>query len=159
MGASLHFNSIVDEARAMYEPQLQSLHRQRRALAEAGQHAEVERVLDVIADIYALIYRDGVYRDPYNRHGLLPQFDLDWCHDVGKLLLDPDDQLSPDNARRFLQLLQEREPIFEARLQHIRRGKTNLGPHEARALRQRYSELKGFLQQAIDTNEAIACSL
>ena len=104
------------------------------------------------------IYKDGAYNDTYNSYGLLPLFNLEWLHAVGKILVDEHGQMSPANARRFMQMLQTREPVFAARLQLIERGQADLDKKAVPRLRQNYAELRRFLQQAVDNDEPITCS-
>ena len=67
--------------------------------------------------------------------------------------------MSPRNARRFLQMLTDRESIFEANLRKVRPAKGETRVEIEKCLRSKYEHLKAFLQQAIDRKDNIQCSL
>jgi hypothetical protein len=92
-----------------------------------------------------------VFPDPYNDWDVLWQFGLSWWNDVIPML-DEDARLSVANARRLLAMLDQREESFEERL-------AGLPDKKQQSYRDRYIELRQFLNQAIALDESVSCSL
>ena len=67
--------------------------------------------------------------------------------------------MSPRNAGRFLQMLADREPVFEASLKKVKPAKGETRAEVEKYFREKYDCLKAFLRQAIDRKECIECSL
>jgi hypothetical protein len=67
--------------------------------------------------------------------------------------------MSPENAQRFLCLLQEREPVFNANLQRVKLEAGESQETTEQYFREKYQQLQAFLQEAIDIDESIICSL
>jgi hypothetical protein len=67
-------------------------------------------------------------------------------------MLDEDDRLSVASAWRLLARLDQREEIFEERL-------AGLPDKKQQSYRDRYIELRQFLNQAVALGESVNCSL
>jgi hypothetical protein len=78
---------------------------------------------------------------------------------VSEVLVDKDGNTSPRNAGRFLQMLVDREPVFEANLKKVKPAKGETRAEVEKYFRDKYERLKAFLRQAIDSREGIQCSL
>jgi hypothetical protein len=98
-------------------------------------------------------------RDSYNPSNLLWLFDLSWWRDVLEVLVGKDGKMSPRNAKRFLQMLADREPVFEANLKKVKPAKGETRAEVEEYFRDKYERLKAFLRQAIDRKESVQCSL
>jgi hypothetical protein len=98
-------------------------------------------------------------RDSYNPSNLLWLFGLSWWQDVLDVLVDKDGKMSPRNAERFLQMLADRAPVFEANLKKVKPAKGETRAEVEEYFRGKYERLKAFLRQAIDRKESIQCSL
>lgn len=160
MGADLYINSIYDPHYEKVRPQFDEACRVRNALdrtlqptAYAEAQAEVDR-------LYQELDSTGYFRDSYNSSSLFWIIGLSWWSDVGDMLDDEGD-LQPAKAQELLDIVKGREP----------RLKTYLADHdfskdwsEPRAeivayFEDKYERFKAFLQQAIDLNEPIHCSI
>jgi hypothetical protein len=82
---------------------------------------------------------------------LLSRFELSWWRDVLPML-DSKNYLPVAGVKRLLGMLQDREAGFQTSL-------TVLPPENRQYFQERSQELQRFLQQAIDLNEPIYCSL
>ena len=103
------------------------------------------------ADLYIeLECEPNYFRDSYG-DAMLWRFGLTWWVDVIPML-DRDDRLSVEHAQKLLDLLKEREALFEANL---------AGDSEEyqKHFRKRYAQLQEFLRTAIRLNEPVLCSL
>jgi hypothetical protein len=148
MGADLYINSIIESNEAQWKPSLE----QAEALRDSLQPStpEYDQACQQVSDCYHKIHERGYFRDSYG-NALLWWFGLSWWTDVIPLL-DEDSYLSVHATQTFLARLKEREVIFAANLMP-------LPAKEQTYYRTRYAELHGFLQQALDLNEPIYCSL
>jgi hypothetical protein len=63
------------------------------------------------------------------------------------------------NVWRLLQMLADREPVFETNLKKVKPVKGETQAEVEEYFREKYSRLKVFLRQAIDRKESIECSL
>jgi len=88
------------------------------------------------------------FHDSYG-NAMLWRFGLSWAEDVMPLL-DENDRLSPENAKRLLEMLQKRRLLFWLNL-------LLFGVDDE--LRNKYADLQSFLNQAIELGEPIRASL
>jgi hypothetical protein len=95
--------------------------------------------------------QDGYFRDSYNGWDVLWQFGLSWWNDVLPLL-DSQSSLSVEKILALLALLDERQSQFDDNM-------TERAEDDRSYFQQKARELRGFLQQAIELNEPIDCSL
>jgi hypothetical protein len=94
---------------------------------------------------------DGYFRDPYNDGSVLWQYGLSWWRDITKLQ-DEEGVISVENTKKFLQMLAERETVFEENIASQRE-------EEQKDLRKGVQLLKKFLQDAIALDSPIDASL
>jgi hypothetical protein len=78
---------------------------------------------------------------------------------VLEVLVGKSGKMSPRNARRFLQMLADREPVLEANLEKVKPANGETRAEVEEYFRDKYKRLKAFLRQAIDRRESIQCSL
>src|SRR5262249_3146114 len=97
------------------------------------------------------MFERGYFRDPYNPADLLWKFELSWWQDMGELQ-DASGWLQPDSVAAFLQMLREREPVFEQNLAPLEK-------HAQRYYREAYAALQALLNEALTRNEGIDCCL
>ena len=131
----------------------------RKALYKAGQREAADRAQKQVLKYFEKMHERGYFRDSYNPSNLLWLFDLSWWQDVLEVLVDKDGKMSPRNTERFLQMLADREPVFEANLKKVKPAKGETRAEVEKYFRDKYERLKAFLQQAIDSKESVQCSL
>jgi hypothetical protein len=131
----------------------------RNALRKAGQREAADRAQKWVLKYYGKMHERGYFRDSYNPSNLLWLFDLSWWQDVLDVLVGKDGKMSPRNAERFLKMLADREPVFEAKLKKVKPAKGETRAEVEEYFRGKYERLKTFLRQAIDRKESIECSL
>jgi hypothetical protein len=131
----------------------------RNALRKAGQREAADEAQKSVLKYYDKIYERGYFRDSYNPSNLLWLFGLSWWRDVLDVLVGKDGKMSPRNAGRFLQMLADREPVFETNLKKVKPAKGETQAEVEEYFREKYDCLKAFLRQAIDRKECIECSL
>ena len=117
---------------------------------------------------HPLIAAGGRCRGPRRRTGLglrgwrmIParQCGSRLVSDVSDVLVGKDGKMSPRNAGRFLQMLADREPVFETNLKKVKPAKGETQAEVEEYFREKYDRLKAFLRQAIDRKESVQCSL
>ena len=67
--------------------------------------------------------------------------------------------MSPNEAKRFLEMLKDREPLFEANLKKVKLAQGETREEAEKYFRDKYQCLKAFLREAIARKECIECSL
>jgi len=159
MGAVLYLNSVFRKHRDKYAPKFDHWVAKRNALHKAGQQEAADRAQKWVLKYYGKMHERGYFRDSYNSSNLLWLFDLSWWRDVLEVLVDKDRKMSPRNAERLLQMLADREPVFEAKLKKVKPAKGETQAEVEEYFREKYDRLKAFLRQAIDRKECIECSL
>ena len=159
MGADLYLNSVFQKHRDRYAPKFDHWVAKRNALRKAGQREAADEAQKSVLKYYDKIYERGYFRDSYNPSNLLWLFDLSWWQDVLEVLVGKDGKMSPRNAGRFLQMLADREPVFETNLKKVKPAKGETQAEVEEYFREKYDRLKAFLRQAIDRKECIECSL
>ena len=159
MGADLYLKSVFQKNRARYEPRFNDWVTIRDALRKAGKMEAAAKAQRQVSKYFEKIYARGYFRDSYNPSNLLWLFELSWWQDVLDVLTDKKGRMSPNNARRFLQMLEEREPLFEANLKKVKLAKGETRAEVEQYFREKYKRLKAFLGEAIKRKECIECSL
>ena len=159
MGADLYLNSVFQKNRDKYEPKFDHWVAKRNALRKAGQLEAADEAQKSVLKYYDKMYERGYFRDSYNPSNLLWLFGLSWWRDVLDVLVGKDGKMSPRNAKRFLQMLADREQVFEANLKKVKPAKGETGAEVEKYFRDKYERLKAFLRQAIDRKESVQCSL
>jgi hypothetical protein len=159
VGADLYLNSVFQKNRDKYEPKFDHWVIKRNALEKAGEQEAADRAQKWVSKYYGKMYERGYFRDSYNSSNLLWLFDLSWWRDVLEVLVGKDGKMSPRNAKRFLQMLADREPVFEANLKKVKPAKGETRAEVEKYFRDKYERVKAFLRQAIDRKECIQCSL
>jgi hypothetical protein len=159
MGADLYLNSVFQEHCDKYAPKFDHWVAKRKALYKAGQQEAADKAQKWVLKYYGKMHERGYFRDSYNPTNLLWLFDLSWWRDVSDVLVGKDRKMSPRNAGRFLQMLADREPVFEAKLKKVEPAKGETRAEVEKYFRGKYERLKAFLRQAIDRKESVQCSL
>ena len=146
MGADLYIGSIVKPQRERYVTHYEHWIRVRDQAT-----TEVERLQAQLRvnRFFDRMYAKGYFRDSYNEHNLLAKFGLTWWQDVGARLTVTG-FLPPTQVRWLMQALEERKRTFWSMI--VR------DPDWASYWR-RDRQLRAFLRQALQRNEAIECSL
>jgi hypothetical protein len=159
VGADLYLTSVFRKHCDRYAPKFDHWVAKRDALQKAGQQEAADRAQKWVLKYYGKMHERGYFRDSYNSSNLLWLFDLSWWQDVLEVLVDKDGKMSTRNAERFLQMLADREPVFETNLKKVKPAKGETQAEVEEYFREKYDCLKAFLRQAIDRKECIECSL
>jgi len=149
MGADLYINSLYEPERARWEHKFDAAVKHRET-KPAGS-PEWDEAQKEVEHCFEQMRSQGYFRDPYNDWDLLWHFGLSWWNDVIPML-DEDCRLNAGAATRLLAMLTEREGVFGERLSDLSEG-------DAQYFRNRYVELRQFLNQAVALGEPIECSL
>jgi hypothetical protein len=149
MGADLYIDSVYESNRAVWAPQFEEAVTLRDSLTPGT--PEHEEAQQRVSYCYEQMCSRGYFRDPYNDWDVLWQFGLSWWTDVIPML-DKENRLSVASARRLLAMLDQREESFEQRL-------AGLPGKNQQSYRDRYVELRQFLNQAVALGESVNCSL
>lgn len=154
MGADLYIESINERKQAMYREKFEQAVKMRDSILPPY-NQEYQELVEFYFD---KLFSVGYFRDSYNNSNLLWRFELSyWQND---LRLDEEGYLPPSEARRLLDMLKQREPIFEESLQRISEDGWSDSPEEViRYFRMKYLKLRVFLKMAIRLNEPIRWSV
>jgi hypothetical protein len=147
MGADLYLIKKYKKQKEKYEPLFNEAVKKRD---NAPDHLK-DKAQEKVNEYYYLMYSEGYFRDSYNDSNLLWQFGLDYWNWFGDLL-DENSNLTPDQAQIVLDSLKQNENIFESKLIEI-------SEENQKYFRDKYSQFKTFLTEAITTNEPISCSI
>lgn len=149
MGADLYIQSLYQQHRERWQPQFEAAVNHRDSLP--ADSPEREKAQEQVEHCFEQMLSQGYFRDPYNNSDLLWQFGLSWWTDVIPML-DEDSRLSVAGAKKLLAMLTERKSVFEERV-------SAFNAEDEQYFRNRYVELRQFLNQAVALGEAIDCSL
>lgn len=94
----------------------------------------------------------GYFRDPYNNGSVLWKYDLSWWKDIIPLTDNESSEISVENTKVFLKMLEDKEDTF---LKNIENDSDEWKEEFMRAS----SLLKKFLGNAIKLNSPIMASL
>jgi hypothetical protein len=158
MGADLYLNSVFQPNFNTYKLLFDEWVQHRDRLQQQGQADEAQAAHVKVEEYYDKLYAHGYFRDSYNATSLLRLFGVSWWGDVSTLL-DDDNNLSPSQAQTLLQLLAQREPIFEENLQEPVGWEEWADTEVETYFREKYRRFQAFLQEAISLNEPIFCSV
>ena len=154
MGADLYIESILKIKQGWYDKAFNEAVRMRDEHTDAykGEYQEQAEYY------FHKLHNVGYFRDSYNNSNLIWRFNLSyWQTD---LHLDANGDLPPSEAKRLLEILKQREPIFEASLQRIRdEGWADEPEQVIEYFRMKYLRLRVFLRLAIRLNETIIWSV
>ncbi len=159
MGADLHLTSVYQEQLDKYQSELDKWIDRRDAYQQAGKTAEAKAAQQQVEMIDNKLNARGYFRDSYNSSNLLWMFELSWWGDVLDKLTNDEGWMSPANAWRLLEMMQEKETLFEEKLQQLELDEDESQAEVEAYFRQKYERLKAFLQEGIDRKEAIHCWL
>lgn len=149
MGADLYITALYEPSRTEWEPKFEAAGKRRDSLPkDSREYAEAQEQMSYC---YEQMYSRGYFRDSYNDYDLLWKFKLSWWQDVIPLL-DKQSRLSVSGSRHLLQLMKEREGVFEDSMRE-------LSAPEEKYFREKHTRLTKFLKQAIALNEPIDCWL
>lgn len=149
MGADLYITPLYEKQRARWEPQFEEAARHRDSLTRDTK--EYEQAQARVEEAYEKIYAQGYFRDSYNDSNLLWKFGLSWWNDIIPML-DKEDRLWVQQAESLLKMLADREAVFEQNLDRM-------PVKEEMNFRSRYTELRDFLNEAIELDKPIDTSL
>ena len=149
MGADLYIDSLYEPNQAVWAHEFEDAAKLCDSLTPGTPEHEDAR--ERLRYCHEQMNSRGYFRDPYNDWDVLWQFGLSWWDDVIPML-DEDARLSVANARRLLAMLDQREESFEERL-------AGLPDKKQQSYRDRYIELRQFLNQAVALGESVNCSL
>ena len=159
MGADLYLKSDYAPNSERWKPYFDKWVEKRDALCKEGKKGEADKAQEQVVKYYERIFEQGFFRDSYNHSSLLWKFDMSWWTDVLGVLTNSKGLTSPRNAKRFLRIFEENEPVFEQNLKKLEHSEGGGRAEAERYFRNKYKRLKAFLQEAIKRRESIECSL
>ena len=158
MGAELYIRSLFNEQNDLIEPQLLEWMEKQKALQQSGKADEALKAKEKADALYKKLYVRGYFRDSYNSNNLLWKFGLN-PHETFDMLMDDFNCLQPVDAQTLLDILQERETIFEERLNNLELTDDESLEEAIQYFHQKYERFKDFLEQAIALDEEVVCSV
>jgi hypothetical protein len=159
VGADLYLNSVFPKNQARHKPKFNYWVAKRDASQKAAKLEAADKAQQQVWKYYNRMCEHGYFRDSYNSSNLLWLFDLSWWQDVAGVLTDKGGKMNLSKVRRFLQMLEDREPLFDANLKKVKLAEGETRQDAEKYFRDKYKRLKAFLQEAIDRKERIECSL
>jgi len=161
MGADLYIEKIREPLVEKYEPLFEAAVRRRDSLPRGSKEAEAAQA--EVTKYYDLMFSEGYFRDSYNVTCLLNWLGLSWWQDVIPLCTQAR-KLRQDKLRKF------RDMVANAKLEAVTKekiearggtvdDKENSLEEWHRYFMEKHAELVVFLDQAIDLNTHITCSL
>ena len=152
MGADLYMNDAYKKREKKLAPQIQE------ALDNRKANPDDEDAHQKAMDLYDKLYTKDVYfRDSYNSGSLMWSLGLSWWEDVQELI-DNEGDLHPLQIQKLLNIIKSREVSvsndFKADMPDEWTDEDAL-----QYFNEQRDALVSFLQQAIDTNDTIGCSV
>ena|SRR5579859_2672101 len=162
MGADLYIEKIHQPLAAKYEPLFSEAVRRRDSLPKNSK--ETEAAQREVTKYFDLMYSAGYFRDSYNATSVLWRLGLSWWEDVIPLCTQKH-ELKWDKLRKFRDMVANAElklPTREEIEKHggivEDQGRDSLAEWHSYFTEKR-ANLLAFLDQAIELNTAIRCSL
>lgn len=149
MGADLYIRSLHNKQAEVWKSCFEEAVRERDKYQRDT--AEYDEAQKRVSECYDRLYECGYFRDPYNDWDVLWRFGLSWWNDIVPLL-NRENCLAVADVRRLLSMLDEHQGEFQGNMAECSPGDREYFENQAKALRE-------FLNQAIELNEPIACSL
>lgn len=162
MSADLYIEAILRPRKEKYQPLIAEAVRRRDLLPKASK--ERENVQQEVEKYLGLIYSEGHFRDSYNATSALAHLGLSWWRDVAPLCTE-EQVLKGDNLKRFRKMVTSAEWRLPTKqeLRAERVSVNNTGENSLEGWHQYFvetrSRLLAFLDQAIQLNSSIICSL
>jgi hypothetical protein len=148
LGADLYIESIFDENNKKYEAQFSEAAIKRN---NATTEEEREKYHKKVSVLYDKMYEKGYFRDSYNNSSLFWKLDLSWWNDLGNYI-DGKSNMHPENIKKFLELIKSRKHHLIANLQNVEEDEMNY-------FFSKYDAFCKFLEEAIEFNQPIYCSV
>jgi hypothetical protein len=156
MGADLYIQSITKKAQNDNNKLFEE------AVAKRDQATTDKEKLELQEDVdkyYDAMYPEGYYfRDPYNNGSVLWQMNLSWWGDVGKLLTK-NGYISIANIKKFKQMIVNRPISLTHQIKNPEGLHEPENPEWVTYFIKQREELLRFLDNAIELNEKIRCSI
>ena len=158
MGADLYLNSIFQPNFERYEALFGEWMERRDGLQKDGHNAEAKEAQIKVEEYHDKMYEQGYFRDSYNSSNVLWLFEVSWWEDVAEMM-DDEGMMSPAYAQILMQMVSDRETIFEASLlqQAIWDGYTK--EQIEHYFREKYKRFTVFLEETVRLSEAIVRSI
>ncbi len=162
MGADLYIEKIHQPVVQKYEPLFEAAVQRRDRLPRGSQEANAAQ--EEVTKYYDLMFSAGYFRDSYNATGVLWRLGLSWWQDVIPLCTQAH-KLRQDKLRKFRDMVAQaelklptKEELEQAHATVAESGEDSLeGWH--RYYREKRGQLLAFLDQAIELNTHVTCSL
>jgi hypothetical protein len=162
MGADLYIQQIHKPIMDKYQPLFHAAVRKRDALPKGSKAAAGAQ--EEVTKCYDLMYSEGYFRDSYNCTSVLWTLDLSWWRDVTPLCDEQRDRKG-ENLKKFREMVATANQWVPSRRQLKKQHATvdNEGENSLEEWHKYYKEerekLLAFLNQAIELNTSIHCSL
>jgi hypothetical protein len=156
MGADLYIKSVTNKARKDNENTFNQAVKDRDATQDLEEQNHLQQEVD---KYYDAMYPEGYYfRDPYNYGNVLWQMNLSWWGDVGKLLTKSG-YMSVTNVKKFKQMIVDRPISLTHQIKNPEGLHGTENPEWVTYFIKHREELLKFLDNAIERNEKIHCSI
>lgn len=149
MGADLYIPSLFNPQSEAWEPKFRKAVQARDQLKKDT--PEYEAAQKRVEETYDQMYDRGYFRDSYNDWDVLWKFGLSWWNDITPLL-DKEGLLPVPMIREVLKMLDQRQPDFDATM-------AGLPAKDREYFENKALVLRSFLEQAVNLQEPILCSL
>lgn len=159
MGADLYIQSIHTPNYDRVKPLFEAACQKRNQLDRESQSEQYDAAQTEVERYYEEMDSIGYFRDSYNATSLLHKLGLSWWANVGDMLND-EGNLQPDKVKELLALIVERESQFKEFIAAEDFSEWDDPRAEVIAyFEDKYERFKAFLQQAIDLDQPIYCSI
>ena len=157
MAARLTIDSIYQKRFQQFMPAVNEWAARRDMLIKEGFLKAAQAAQECVEYYYHKLHERGYFGDNY-RHNLLDRFGLCWTNNIYFGLLSERDEITPNDARTFLQLLHDRQPLFERNLRTAICVSGMTRAETTHYYRNKYARLKVLLSEGMTRNEPIAFS-
>lgn len=185
MGADIYLRSVSDKTRAEWEVKFNEAVKARDAHYAGVRTVLAAYIPDgvkppvgcvvitkddpwqkAVEEAHAAMYSAGYYRDPYNPSGLFQLLGISWWRDVTPMLRKRDRCLPIRQAKKLKQMIEAKAPITDAMVRaYLREHRKDFGKSTrdvagwGERWRKDYADLIALLDQSIELNEPLDCSL
>ncbi|MCP4142103.1 MAG: hypothetical protein GY755_17815 [Chloroflexi bacterium] len=151
MGANLFLKSSFEPNCAKYMNLYSSWNERKKSFEKQDETLEADNARKLALKYLIKAHERGYFSDGYGDGALLSLFGLSWWVDVAPLT-DEKGKMSPKNIQFLLQELKSRKGLFKENLKFVKKD-------DPTYYMKQWKMLRLLLEEAIDKDEAISCSL
>ena len=151
MGANLYLKSSFDSNNTKYMRLYSSWSEREESFEKQGKPLEEDNARKLALKYLIKAHERGYFSDGYGDGALLSLFCVSWWVDIAPLT-DKKGKMSPKNIRFLLYELKTRQGLFNENLKFVKKD-------ELAYYMKQCKTLMSLLEEALDKEEAISCSL